>query len=127
MAGAHPLALRERVVSAYTRGEGSLTEIGKRFNVGRATVDRWVKRYRETGSLKPKPMGGTNRPPKVDATGQQFIRETFEVLPDTTLPELSEAYEKVFGVHVSPQTLSNTVQRMGYTKKRSLPALGSQA
>jgi transposase len=63
-------------------------------------------------------MGGARHAYKVDAEGEQFIRETFEALPDTTLPELSEAYEEVFDVYVSPQTLSDTVRRMGYTKKR---------
>ncbi len=118
MAAPHPPALRQRVVAAYTRGEGSYAEIGGRFNVGEATVFRWVDRSRKTGSLAPRPMGGARHAYKVDAAGEQFIRETFEALPDTTLPELSEAYEEVFDIYVSPQTLSDTVRRMGYTKKR---------
>lgn len=120
MAGPLPLELRERVVSAYQRGEGSFTELGKRFAVGRATVERWVNRHREKNTLAPKPMGGSRRKPKVDAEGQKFIRETFEALPDSTLPELSEAYQEVFEVEVSPQTLSDTVRRMGYTKKEGV-------
>jgi transposase len=120
----HSKDLRERVVSAYHAREGSFSELAKRFKVGRASVERWVRRFREDETLEPRPMGGARREYKVDAEGEQFIRDTFEALPDSTLPELSEAYEEVFEVYVSPQTLSDTVRRMGYTKKRGSSAHG---
>jgi transposase len=69
-------------------------------------------------------MGGAHRPLKVDAEGQQFLRDTLAALPDSTLPELSAAYEEVFEIKVSPQTLSDTVRRMGYTKKKASSAQG---
>ncbi len=124
MASPHPLALRERVVSSYNAGEGSFTELAQRFKVGRASVVRWVHKYKNFNTLEPERMGGARHEYKVDAEGEQFIRDTFEALPDTTLPELSEAYEEVFEIYVSPQTLSDTVRRMGYTKKRGSSAPG---
>ena len=101
-----------------------MAAIAKRFKVDDSSVKRWVKQQRTTGSLVPKPMGGKRHEYKVDAEGEKFIRETFEALPDTTLPELSEAYKEVFDMEVSPQTLSDTVRRMGYTKKRGSSARG---
>ena len=46
--------LRQRVVDSYLRGEGSYVAVATRFCVGEASVARWVKQYRETGSLAPK-------------------------------------------------------------------------
>ncbi len=41
MPEAYPLELRERVVAAYERGEGSFVTIAEKFQVGEATVNRW--------------------------------------------------------------------------------------
>lgn len=46
------LELRELIVDAYERGEGTYEEIGERFRCGKATVERLVKRWRETHSLE---------------------------------------------------------------------------
>jgi len=46
--------LRQRVVDCYFRKEGSYTTLATRFCVGPASVARWVKQYRETGSVAPK-------------------------------------------------------------------------
>lgn len=118
MPRAYPKELRERVVQAWEDGEGSFKILGKRFKVGEATVDRWVALKRETGSVEPRKAGGARRAYKVDAVGEQFIRETLEALPDSTHPELCAAYLEVFDVVISPQTMSDTVRRLGYTRKR---------
>ena len=46
--------LRERVVTAYTSGEGTYDEIARRFVVSPASVSRYLRRHREQGSLAPK-------------------------------------------------------------------------
>lgn len=61
MAEAHPVELRQRVVAAYEAGEGSYPEIAERFRVGEATVKRWVRLFRRTGAVRPRPKRGGNR------------------------------------------------------------------
>ena len=57
MARAYSLDLRERVVAAVLRGL-SCRAVAVRFDVGVASVVKWVQRARETGSPAARPMGG---------------------------------------------------------------------
>jgi transposase len=113
----YPRELRERVVSAYEDGEGSFVELGRRFKIGEATVNRWVSRKRSSGDVAPKPMGGS-RGFLVDEVGERLIRSMLEALPDLTLVEVCEAYLEQRGVAISPQTMSDTVRRLGFRRKR---------
>jgi transposase len=112
------MPLRERVVSAWENGEGSFAELGLRFQVGEASVNRWVSQKRRTGRLEPKPMGGSHRKRLVDEKGEAFLREAIQEKADHTLIELCEKYLDKFDVVVPPQTMSRTVQRLGVTRKR---------
>jgi transposase len=118
MPGPHPLALRERVVEAWERGEGSFATLAKRFMIGEASVNRWVAQKRRSGHVEPKPMGGNRREPRVDKAGEAFLRDALHETSDSTLVELCAAYLEEFDVVVSPQTMSDTVRRMGFTRKR---------
>jgi len=46
MAEAYPVPLRTRVVNAYEAGEGSYATIAGQFQLGTATVKRWVAQQR---------------------------------------------------------------------------------
>lgn len=124
MPGPLPISLRGRVVEAWENGEGSFKTLGLRFKVGEASVNRWVALKRKTGSVAPKPMGGARRPPVVDEAGMQFLKETLEAVPDSTLVELCGSYLEEYDVVVSPQTMSDTVRRLGLTRKRGSSARG---
>jgi transposase len=114
----HPKELRERVVAAYHAGEGSFKVLAKRFRVGEASVNRWVSLERRTGSLEPKPTGGWHGPRKVDEAGEELLRDLVDNNPDCTLKELAVEYKEARGVEVSTQTMSDTLKRLGYTRKR---------
>jgi len=58
MAGPYSLDLRVRVVAAVSAGLSCRAAAAK-FSVGAATVVRWAKRNRETGSPAALPMGGS--------------------------------------------------------------------
>lgn len=118
MPGPHPKELRKRVVDAWVNGEGSFVVLAERFKVGEASVNRWVALHRRTGDVEPKAMGGGRRKHIVDERGEAFIRDTLQAVADSTLVELSAAYLEEFGVVVSHQTMSDTVRRLGLTRKR---------
>ena len=46
--------LRQRAVDCYLRKEGSYQVVADRFCIGVASLKRWVKQYRDTGSVAPK-------------------------------------------------------------------------
>lgn len=120
MPSPYPKELRTRVIAAWRAGSGSMKAIGERFDVAERTVARWVVRVSERGSVDPLPSGGQRRPFVVDAAGADYIRETLHLIPDLTLPELCDLYLQCRGVTVSPQTMSDTVRRLGYTRKKGL-------
>ena len=117
-----PDELRIRVVTAWMNGDGSFRKLAARFAVGEATVNRWTVRLRKTGSVSPDPMGGARRGFRVDASGEEVICDLLDTNPDLTLPEVCDALEMANGTVVSPQTMSTTVRRLGYSKKRGSTA-----
>jgi transposase len=58
MAKAYSLDLRERIVTAWQRGEGSQAAVAARFGVSERCVRDLVRRQRESGSVAAKPHGG---------------------------------------------------------------------
>ena len=53
MPNPYDVALRERVVAAYDAGTGTALEVAHLFGLGHRTVQRWVTRWRTTGSVAP--------------------------------------------------------------------------
>ena len=53
MPNPYDLALRQRAVTAYERGDGSSAQLAAPFDVDHRTLERWVARWRDTQSLAP--------------------------------------------------------------------------
>jgi transposase len=58
MARAYSLDLRERVVAAVENGGLSCHQAAAQFGIGVSTAINWVRRRRETGSVRPLKIGG---------------------------------------------------------------------
>jgi transposase len=56
----HSEYLRSRVVAAIKAG-ASYRQVATRYGVSASAAVKWVQRYRQTGSVAPKPMGGDHR------------------------------------------------------------------
>ena len=117
MAEALAIALRERVVEAYERGDGSYPTVAAKFSVGEATVRRWVGQFRDVGHLKPDKKGGGNR-------SDVSIRELEAImakLGDANAGEITAAYN--LGRrgrarrHVS--SIKRALRRAGYVVKKN--------
>lgn len=113
------IELRRRIVAAYTSGRsGSYEETAKLFGVGRATVSRLLRRYRDSGDVKPLPVGG-NYPRQLDL---EWLREHAQREPDARLVDRIEAWEKVSGRRVASSTMSKGMRAIGWTHKKRLPS-----
>ncbi len=53
----YSMDLRERVIRRVEAGE-SCRSVARAFDLGEATVIRWARRKRETGTITPGQMGG---------------------------------------------------------------------
>ena len=117
-----PIALRERIVRAYLEGlSGSYRETAKLFGVGEATVSRLLRLYRETKSLVPKRRGG-NYPAKIDLN---WLRAQTKADPDARLCDRVAALEAENGIHVSTQSMSRAMRKIGWTHKKRRRSRGS--
>ena len=112
--------LRLRVVEAYRAGEGTYEELAVRFSVGMASVNRWLRRMRESGTVEPRPHGGGQQL-RIQGEDERFLRRLVEAHPDWTEAELGEEIRTKRELDVSDVTVGRAVRRLGYTvkKKRS--------
>jgi transposase len=53
----HSADLRARVISAVQAG-ASCREVAAQYGLNKSTVGKWVLRFRRTGGVEAKPMGG---------------------------------------------------------------------
>ena len=74
MLKAYSLDLRERVVAAVEEGGLSRRQAAARFGVSYSSAILWVKRYRETGSLEPRQIGGY-KPKKIVGAYRDWLVE----------------------------------------------------
>lgn len=87
MARAFSIDLRERVVSAVENGM-SRRRAAAQFDVGVSTVIKWVRRFRETGSVAPGQIGGHK--PVLLAAHRAFVHSRIAEQPDLTLRGLQK-------------------------------------
>lgn len=109
----HPVEFRERVVQRYLKGDLSAAAVAELFDIGSSSVYRWTSRFRETGSVEPKPTGG--REPKLP---DEVLEAVAGDLPDSTLVEMAEEIEKRTGIQVHERTVSRRLRALRYTRKK---------
>ena len=123
MANPYSVELRERVVGAFEAGIGSYPEIAKLFNLGEATVKRWVWRYRAQGDVVPdKKGGGTESTTCLDELAALVGR-----LGDANTNKITAEYNrgrcKVERRHVS--SIKRALHRAGFVVKKARQAVGA--
>ncbi len=116
MVKAYSLDLRARVIRRIKLGKGSHQQIADDFEIGVATLRRWIKLYQETGSFNCK-VPTVTRPRKVN---YEEVQKFIENNPDQTLKEIGEK----FGV--KDTTILYIMKRLNITYKKTLPLLGTQ-
>jgi transposase len=114
MARAYSLDLRERVVGAVLRGL-LCRAVAALFNVSAATVVKWARRARETGSPAARAMGGKRPYPLAGQRGWLLAR--LNEKPDLTLHTLLRELGGR-GVIVSCDTLWRFLRREGFSFKK---------
>ena len=70
---AYSTDLRQKIIEAYQRGQGTQRAIAEFFGVSVSFVEKLLQRYRTTGNVAAKAHGGGQKR-RLDATGDQRIR-----------------------------------------------------
>ena len=114
---AYSLDLRHRVVQAYDRGEGSISEIAARFNVSPAFVKKMLRQWRLTGDLAPLAHGG-GQPQSLSERQHRLLKRKVREQSDLSLAELQSflGQKESLDVHVS--TISRALSRLGLPLKK---------
>jgi transposase len=97
---AYSTDLRERVIESVESGECNIPQAARRYKVSEPSIERWLARYRKTGTCTPLPHAGGI--PRQLATAEAAIRAAVKAQPDATLQELCEAVEKKTGIQSDP-------------------------
>jgi transposase len=103
--------LRLRVLAAVDRGMPR-EEVARTFSVSVPTIERWLKRRRESGDVEPKPIPG--RPGVKRAALQEWLPSHLENNADLTLEEHREAFEEAHSgvMRVSRATVGRAIARL---------------
>ncbi len=94
----------------------SRVQIMDLFQVSRATIKRYVKQRRETGTVLPRPIPG--RPPKKGVALQRGMQELLEAHPEASQQEYCQWWEAEHGMAVSRASMSRAIHAMGWVRKQ---------
>jgi len=111
----YSIDLRQRVVEAIDKKEGSLRQIARRFMVSLSFVTRLLGLRRQTGSVTARPHRGGRRP-ALDEAAQQRLRELVREQPDATLDELCGR----LGQGCSRMAVWRTLRKLPITRKKKV-------
>ena len=114
--------LRKRIVAAREQDHQSMGDIAARFRIPKGTVQNILERYRDAGTLAPKPPNAGRKAAFASKALKRLERDV-AAHPDATLAELRDRS----GLAVSLVTIHNTLRRLGFTRKKSLYGRSSSA
>lgn len=107
--------LRRRIVHTYVSGlTATYAATAALFGVGEATVNRLLRRKRETGDVLPKPRGGDLR----RSVDLEWLKENAQDDPDARLVDRIAAWEEKSGRRVSVGAMWNALQAISWTHKK---------
>jgi transposase len=106
--------LRERIVAAYDRGDGTRQQIAERYDVSLGMVKKLLQQRRHTGEIAARHRF-SGRKPKITVKHQDRLKRLLHDDPDMTLEELRAAIE----VECTVPAIHYVLRRMGLTLKKS--------
>ena len=116
--------LRQKLLEAYDRGQGSLAELAEQFCVSLGWAWKISASRKRTGRTeRPRYRPGPKR--RIDEPALTGLLHSH---PDATLVELQAELETKTGLRVSTQHLWRVVRRLGFRlkKSRSTPKSGTR-
>ena len=110
--------LRERIVAAYQAGGLTYDDVAERFQVGPATVNRLLRRVRETGSVAPRTGSRLGPPPLIGPEQRAWIVAMLEDTPDITGDDIVFRLLEERQFKVGRTTVFRVISECGYTRKK---------
>ena len=118
MPRAYSTDLRERALDAYEGGEGSQSEVARRYRIGERTLSAWLRTARKEGRRSPRPPRG-GRPPV--GGEREALAGLVAERNDATLAEYADRLAERTGVRRSPSALCRALKALGLVRKKRRP------
>jgi transposase len=109
--------LRQRIIAAYEAKEGSQRQLAERFKVSLSFIRDLMRRYRELGTVHPKPHGG-GAVAKIGNERLPIVEAFVTAQPDALLKELCERFAGQTGIEVSVSTMQQAVCKLKLSVKK---------
>ena len=113
-----PMQVREAIVRAVEEKGLTYQATADLLDVGYATVNRVLARYRETSSVAPLPKGGGWASP-IQGRIAELLVKIVTTMSDATVEELTAALTKQAKVQTSRSAVQRALHRLGFTRKKS--------
>ena len=108
--------LRSRVLTSAKTGKATHASIAATYRVSVSTVEKWVRRKRETGQATAlPPRRGRTRTLRGCAA---FLRAEVKQQPDSTLAELCARLAEAKGVKASPGMMCRELRHLELRRKK---------
>ena len=115
MPRAYSTDLRERALAAHEGGEGSQSEVARRYRVGERTLSAWLRTAREEGRRCPRPRRGG--PPPIGGEREALAGLVAE-RNDATLAEYADRLAERTGARRSASALCRALKALGLVRKK---------
>lgn len=109
--------LRERVVRAYEKGDGSIRQLARRYQISKNTVQAWLERKRSTGVVTPLLAKGGKVSQLVGV--EEHLEAMVQAHPDYTLAQYCQTWLEHQGVAVVESTMCRWLQQRALTLKKN--------
>jgi transposase len=90
----------------------------ERFGVAPSTAVKWARRWRDTGSVAPRPQGGDKRSGRIEAHAWEILGLIAEKV-DMTLLEIAEHLACAHGERFAQSTIWRFLDRHDQTFKKN--------
>ncbi|BAZ22638.1 transposase [Kalymmatonema gypsitolerans NIES-4073] len=109
--------LRQKIINAYIKREGSYRKLAQKFGVSLSFVQTLINRYQDMGRIEPLPHGGGQKP-KINDKHSEILQKLVAENNDATLEELCSLFELKTQIKVSRARMGRTLQKLQITRKK---------
>lgn len=113
----HPEKIRVAVVRAVEQKGMTYAETAEMLGIGVASVNRILRRHRETGSVAPKPKSGGRLSPIAGDVADE-LEALVRARPDATVQEMLDELVASTGVDTSLSAMKRALHRLGFSRKK---------
>lgn len=113
-----PIEVRRAIVRAVEQRGMTYQATADLLDVGYATVNRVLARYRKTKQVDPLPRGGGRKSP-IQGRIAELLTQIVTTMSDATVEELTAALQKRAKVSTSRSAVQRALHRLGFSRKKS--------